>query len=213
MLGGVLVQGWLLVRFSSAGMTAFILDAGQYRGRWWHQNEPLFAIAGFVVLVLATFLLALAWTRALRTPPVRPESAKVADGEDGDEAAASIDLPAFLRPKTRRVRRGAGTLTGLTLLSVLVLALGVGLGVFEAFQMYTVLQNNQGNAAALQRNSTVWILRLMHWIAPAVASLGAVLLGFTWGRFWPLQPAEVVVIGEAKQPATARSGAEWQTFD
>ncbi len=216
LFSGILVQGWMLVRFSSAGMAAFIRDPATFSGRWWHQNEPLFAMAGYATIAILTFLLALAWTKALRAAPAKADATKEEeDDSESSEVEAPINLPAFLRPKTRMVRRGGGRLVGLTLLSVLILGGGIALGIFEALQMYKVLQNNQGVPAVLQRNSTVWILRLMHWVAPAVLSFGAVLFGFTWGRFWPLPPAEEVVVGApAKQVQSATpSGPDWQTFD
>lgn len=212
--GALLVQGLLLVRFAADTLTAFLLDPDTHRGRWWHHDEPVFAFAGYLVLVVAAFLLARAWTRVVRPPrEVAREALGGTDGgggDDGEDEAVAIEMPSFLRPKTRRRRPGAAALAAWTLLGVLLVAAGATLGVVEAVQMWVVATSNAGDASALARNSTVWILRLMQYVAPALLVAGAAVAGAAWSVYWPLPPAREVVAGP-KQKAAAK--AEWQTVE
>lgn len=212
--GGLLVQGLLLVRFAGDAMSAHVTDPQTFGGRWWHGNEPLFAFAGYGLVLVASFLLARAWTRVARPPrrSRRPEGRDDdAPGDEG-EGAVAIEMPSFLRPKTRRTRPGAAGLVGWSVVGVSVAAAGAALGVLESLQMYEVLRLNAGDPSALRRDSTVWILRLMRYFAPAALAAGAAAVAVAWGVYWPLPPAREVVVGPAAQAAQA-NGPEWQTVE
>lgn len=211
--GGALVQGLLLVRFAGDAMSAHIADPQTFGGRWWHGNEPLFAFAGYGLVLVSSFLLARAWTRVARPPRrSRKLDARDDDAPDDEDAAVAIEMPSFLRPKTRRTRPGAAGLVGWSVVGVSVAAAGAALGVVESLQMYEVLRLNAGDPSALRRDSTVWILRLMRYFAPAVLAAGAAAVAVAWGIYWPLPPAREVVVGKAAQTAPA-GRAEWQTVD
>lgn len=211
--GALLVQGLLLVRFAAATLIAFLRDPDTHRGRWWHHDEPVFAFAGYLVLVVAAFLLARAWTRVARPPrePARKAEGGT-DGGGGDDGAVAIEMPSFLRPKTRRRRPGGAALVAWTLVGLLLVAAGATLGVVEAVQMWEVAATNAGDASALARDSTVWILRFMQYVAPAVLVAGAAVVGVAWGAYWPLPPAREVVVGQKQKTPTA-ANAEWNSID
>lgn len=211
--GGALLQGLLLVRFAGNAMAAHITDPATFGGRWWHGGEPFLAFAGYGLVLVASFLLARAWTRVVRPPRrsrkrSRPEEAS---DEEAEEAVA-IEMPAFLRPKTRRTRPGAAGLAGWTAVGLSIAAAGVALGVVESLQMYEVLRMHAGDPSVLRRNSTVWILRLMRYFAPAVMAAGAAVVAVAWSVYWPLPPAREVIVGREKA-STGRARPEWQTVE
>lgn len=210
--GGALVQGLLLVRFAGNAMAAHISDPDTFGGRWWHGGEPFLAFAGYGLVLVASFLLARAWTRVVRPPRRSGKRSRPEASDEEPEEAVAIEMPAFLRPKTRRTRPGAAALAGWTTVGLSVAAAGVALGVVESLQMYEVLRMHAGDPAVLRRNSTVWILRLMRYFAPAIMAAGAAAVAVTWSVYWPLPPAREVVVGQA-EPVSGRQKPEWQTVD
>lgn len=213
--GGLLVQGLLLVRFAADATVAFLRDPDAYAGRWWHQvAEPTHAFVGYALVVVAAALLARAWTRVVR----RPRSVRVrrepGEADGGGEGAVAIEMPAFLRPKTRRTRPGAGALAAWTAVGVALVVAGAVLGVFESLQLHAVASRFAGDASVLSRNSTVWILRLMLYFAPALLAVGGAVVASAWAAYWPLPPAREVVVGQKQKARDAGPARpEWQTVD